>query len=255
MTDPDWSRRATSFGSAADDYARYRPAPPREAAEWAVPPGREVVLDIGAGTGHLTTYLLDLAGLVVALDLDARMLAALGRRLPGAERVVARGEVLPLRDGAVGGVTISSAWHWLDPAAAWPELARVIRPGGAFAVLWSGPDRDVPWVRDVLGARRVPRAEESDTGQGVATPRRRVDVPEQAPFSPPEHRTFLGSVPFAVADLPGLAASYSRVRILPDDERDAVMRQVASRAARCPELDAPTVELPIRCLVWRTVRT
>jgi Methyltransferase domain len=67
--------------------------------------------------------------------------------------LAARGEELPLASGATGAVVISSAWHWLDAGRAWPEITGVIEPGGVFAVMWSGPDRTVPLVDEVLKPR------------------------------------------------------------------------------------------------------
>lgn len=72
---------------------------------------------------------------MIAVDIDRRMLATLGDRLPGVPRVAAQGEVLPFASGAAGAVVISSAWHWLDAERAWPEIARVLRPGGTFSVV------------------------------------------------------------------------------------------------------------------------
>ena len=75
------------------------------------------------------------------------------------------------------------------------------------------------------------------------------------PFSSVEERTFAATVPYEVEDLPGLAASYSQVMVLPASERRAVKQEVALRAAARPELaGARTVELPLRCRVWRAVR-
>ena len=255
MTDVNRQVRATSFGAAADDYARYRPAPPAEAAVWAVGRSPGLVIDLAAGTGNLAGHLLPVADPVVAVDIDRRMLAALGNRLPRVSRVVARGEELPFAAGAAGAVVISSAWHWLDAERAWPEIARVIRPGGVFAIMWSGPDRTVPWVDEVLRLRQGDQA-----SSGVDSPpagrRWQVEPPAGTPFSLIEGRTFTSGLPYAVADLPGLAASYSRVIILPGPERRAIQEEVAARAAARPELAHLTmVDLPLRCRVWRAVRT
>jgi SAM-dependent methyltransferase len=81
--------RATSFGSAADDYARYRPAPPAEAAEWAVGHSPGLVIDLAAGTGNLARHLLRMTDEVVAVDIDRRMLASPGQ--PAAGRAARRG--------------------------------------------------------------------------------------------------------------------------------------------------------------------
>jgi SAM-dependent methyltransferase len=221
------------------------------------------VIDLAAGTGNLAGRLVRMAAPVIAVDIDRRMLAALGQRLPGVARVSARGEQLPFPSGAAGALVISSAWHWLDPERAWPEIARVVRPGGTFSVLWSGPDRSVAWVEDVLGhwgSERLPRGASErppgGTSERPARPRWQVEVPVAAPFWLAEGRTFTDSTPYAVADLPGLAASYSSVMVLPEAEREGVKAEVAARAAARPELAAgATVDLPIRCRVWRAVRT
>jgi ubiquinone/menaquinone biosynthesis C-methylase UbiE len=255
MTDVNRPTRATSFGAAADDYARYRPAPPAEAAEWAVGASPGLVIDLAAGTGNLAGHLLRVADMVVAVDIDRRMLSALGERLTGVSRVEARGEELPFASGAAAAVVISSAWHWLDAERAWPEMARVIQPGGIFAVMWSGPDRTVSWVHEVLG---TPPGDQPPGGVGgpPAGQRWRVQPPAGTPFSLTEARTFTAVVPYAVADLPGLAASYSRVMILPGAQRRAIRQEVAARAATRPELaDQTMVDLPLRCRVWRAVRT
>lgn len=247
--------RAISFGSAAEDYARYRPAPPAEAADWAIGQSSGLVIDLAAGTGNLARRLLGRADRVVAVDIDPRMLAALGHQLPGVARVAARGEELPFGSAVAGAVVISSAWHWLDPQRAWPEIARVTRSGGTFAVLWSGPDRSVAWVDDVLGPRRGDRPPDA-SGDGRGDRRRQVTLPAGTPFSLVEERTFRSTVPYDVADLPGLAASYSRVMVLAAEEKHAYMEAVAARAAAHPELAAAsTVDLPLRCRVWRAVRT
>jgi SAM-dependent methyltransferase len=247
----DHQLRATSFGSQAEDYARYRPAPPADAAAWAVGSHRDLVVDVAAGTGNLTALLLPLAERVVALDLDRRMLRVLGQRVSGAVRAAARGEALPLRGQTADAVLISSAWHWLDHDRAWPELARVLRSGGALAVLWGGPDRTVPWVAEVLGHRRAP----GGPGSGWWGRQREVALPADAPFTGVEDRVFSGEIDFAVADLPRLAASYSRLITLPAGERARALAGVAAAAARRPELEGrTTITLPLRCRVWRAVR-
>jgi SAM-dependent methyltransferase len=219
-----------------------------------------LVIDLAAGTGSLARHLVLFAEQVVAVDLDPRMLAILGKRLPGIARVAARGEELPFAGGSAAAVVISSAWHWLDPDRSWPEMARLIRPGGTFAVMRAGPDRNVAWVADVLGRRKeegIPDGTDGLSRGGRAAGRMwPMNPPAGIPFSPGEERTFVTSVPYQVADLPGLAASYSRLMVLRPDKRRAARDEVAARAAARPELIvASTVELPLRCRVWRAVRT
>ena len=243
--------RAASFGAVADDYDRCRPGPPSEAVAWFVPRGARTAADVAAGTGGLTEVLSGLVPEVLAIEPDDRMLSVLGRRLPAVHRVIGRGEALPLRAGWVDVVGVASAWHWLEPDRALPEMARVLRPGGVLGVLWSGPDRSVPWVAEVLGSVRGRPPDQGPHGEG----RHRLELPPGGPFSPPECATFVASVDYRVDDLVGLAASYSSVITLPDAERDRALARVADRVRSRPELaDHDRVALPLRCTCWRTVR-
>ena len=43
----------------------------------------------------------------------------------------------------------AQAYHWFDPAAATAEVARVLRPGGAVALIWNRRDERVAWMREL----------------------------------------------------------------------------------------------------------
>ncbi len=96
-----------------------------------------VMLDVGAGSGNLTRWLLRHPGAVVAADLSAGMLDTLVRELareaPGrATGLVLDGRDLrPLGDGSVDLAAAYSVLHHIpDYLATVAELARVVRPGG-----------------------------------------------------------------------------------------------------------------------------
>ena len=146
MTDRE--TRRLSFGSVAADYDRYRPAPPPRALDWLIPPDATAVLDLAAGTGAVTRLLIGRAARVVAVEPDERMRSVLAARCPEAEVLEGRGEDIPLPDASVDAVVIASAWHWLDPERAVPEIARVLRPGGALGVIWVSRDSRVDWVAE-----------------------------------------------------------------------------------------------------------
>jgi ubiquinone/menaquinone biosynthesis C-methylase UbiE len=99
----------------------------------ALPPGA-VVLDLAAGTGKLTRPLLAAGLEVIAVEPVPEMRAALPA---GARAREGTAEAIPLEDAAVDGVTVGQAFHWFDGDAALGEIARVLRPGGALALLWN----------------------------------------------------------------------------------------------------------------------
>ena len=238
---------ARSFGSEADRYDRFRPGPPDEALDWLVGEHCGAALDVGAGTGAMSRRLAERAGRVVAVEPDARMLAVLHRRSPAAGAVVGAAEHLPLASGQFDVVVVSSAWHWMEPAAASMEIARVLRPGGVFGVLWSGADRSVDWVGEDLAA---------PAGTPVRHHRRTVDLPPGAPFERPELASLQWTLPRTGPELLGLAGTYSSVLIrTPAEQRAARSRVEGAIDSIMQGADDGVRELPMRARCWRAVRT
>jgi SAM-dependent methyltransferase len=252
MSMPARAARAYSFGEIADEYDRYRPGPPLDAARWVIGEGRQRVIDLGAGTGGLTRRLVTLADRVTAVEPDARMRTVLAERSGGAAVVGAVGEHLPFADHCVDGVVASSSWHWMDPAIASAEVARVLRPGGVFGLLWSGPDRTVPWVADVLGRRRPPQVQGPNAFEHRRS--RTMVLPDSLPFGERETTVIRFTTPVDLDDLSGLSGTFSVVILGGGSERDARIRAVRERARAHPEVGDGPVDLPMVCRCWRTVR-
>ena len=106
-------------------------------------PGRDV-LDLAAGTGKLTRQLVPLGARIVAVEPIDAMRAELERAVPGVEVLAGTAEAIPLADDSVDAVTCAQAFHWFRPDEAVGEIRRVLRPGGALALLWNGRDLDDP---------------------------------------------------------------------------------------------------------------
>lgn len=146
--------RSLSFGSAAAAYERGRPSYPPDAIDWLLPAGAHEVLDLGAGTGKLTTRLVERGLDVVAVDPIPEMLDVLRGSLPDTRALLGTAEEIPLADNSVDAVLVAQAWHWVDPARAIPEVARVLRPGGRLGLVWNTRDERLGWVRelgDIIG--------------------------------------------------------------------------------------------------------
>jgi len=125
------------FNRLAEDYAARPGYPEALVARLAALAGGAGAraADLGAGTGLLSAPLAA-AGLEVAAVEPARaMLAALGAPPPGVTPVHAAAEATGLPGGAFDLVVLADALHWTDPARAGREAARLLRRGGAAAVV------------------------------------------------------------------------------------------------------------------------
>lgn len=118
------------FGGFAEEYDRVRPRPPAELAEllaqWSGTANPRVV-DLGAGTGLSTALFPNATG----VEPDPAMRAIATAR--GLHVVDGTAEATGLPDHCADIVTASQALHWFDPDHVFPEVARVLRPGGVFA--------------------------------------------------------------------------------------------------------------------------
>ena len=244
----DRETRRLSFGSVAADYDRYRPSPPPQALDWLIPAGAQAVLDLAAGTGAVTRRLAGRAARIIAVEPDERMRAVLTARCPEAEVLAGRGEDIPLPDASVDAVVISSAWQWLDPGRAVPEITRVLRAGGVLGVMWISRDMRVPWVEEFNRLARESR--EADRGPDDAAPRHRrraIAFPPGTPMSPVEEHLVEFSLPMTKDELAGLVGTYSGVITLDPERRADFARRVRAFLDRQP-WDRTDLPLICRCL-------
>lgn len=218
----DRDAHAHSFGPAAAQYERGRPPYPAEAVEWLLPAGARRVLDLGAGTGKLTRELLRRGLEVTAVDPSDGMLAELGRVLPDVPALAGTAENIPLPDDSVDAVLVAQAWHWVDPARAVPEIARVLSPGGRIGLIWNLRDGREDWVRRL--------------GELLVSPELRRDPVVGPPFGAVEVRDFPWTHRISADKLLDLVASRSYIILLPSDERAAVLAQVRQLMATHPAL-------------------
>jgi SAM-dependent methyltransferase len=257
------AERSTSFGAIADDYDRLRPSPPDAAVDWLLPAHCQLVVDVAAGTGLLTRVLAGKVPQVVAVEPDSRMRAVLLARSPDVRVVEGRGEAIPLPDASADGVFVSSAWHWMDPELAIPEIGRVLRGGGRFGAIWTGRDRQAGWVREADWMRwgradRDETAASADQGADQGAPRtwsRRGEIalPDTGLFGNAETASFGFVRPMTISDMIGLLATYSAViTASPDDRAARLAHARASLEERFP--DGGEIDVPMRAWCWRADR-
>jgi trans-aconitate methyltransferase len=103
----------------------------------------ERILDLGCGTGDLTTRLVQVGAEVVGLDADPAMARAFEHRLPGVPVVVADAQqpwpTAPPFDRPFDAIFSNAALHWMpDAHAVARSMAAALRPGGRLAAELGG---------------------------------------------------------------------------------------------------------------------
>jgi SAM-dependent methyltransferase len=217
MIDP-----ARSFDRAAAEYERTRPEYPDAVLERLPVPADATVLDVGAGTGKLTRVLTRRYARVIAVEPLDGMRAILERVVPEAEALPGRAEEIPLPDTSVDAVFAGQAFHWFATDEAMAEIARVIRPGGVFCLVWNSGDeqRQTPLPQPFLDYLDELRAERQVKGPPFEDTIARgpfADVHEYA--VPHDH----------VLDRQGLldnARSVSWIASRPPDDHERIMRRL-----------------------------
>ncbi len=223
MTQPQ-RERSLSFGSEAAAYERGRPSYPPEAIDWLLPDGARDVLDLGAGTGKLTTRLVERGLDVVAVDPIAEMLEVLRGALPATPALLGTAEQIPLSDNSVDAVLVAQAWHWFDLKRAVAEVARVLRPGGRLGLVWNTRDERMGWVKDlgrIIGHESDPFSD-------------RVTLP--APFTDVERHHVEWTSYLTPQALIDLVASRSYCITSPADVRTRTLEEVRELLVTHPAL-------------------
>lgn len=206
-----------SFGQAALAYDRGRPDWPPDLLD-ALPLGADAtVLDLGAGTGKLTRLLSARYTRAIAVEPDSRM----RELISDADVLAGTAEEIPLPDASVDGVFAAEAFHWFDGQVAVAEIARVLRPGGVLALLWSrfdSADRVLP--KDVLPASTTP------TKHGLVKTGEWERAFDGSRFEPFHEMQVEAQREVSRQELLDFFASLSPVTALGDEDRRAALERV-----------------------------
>jgi SAM-dependent methyltransferase len=212
-------------------YERSRPEYPDDAVRWLVDrlglgPGR-VALDLAAGTGKLTRRLVPTGARVLAVEPLAEMREQLREAVPAAEVVTGTAEQLPLETASADAVTVGQAFHWFDAERATAEIARVLAPGGALALVWNMRELSDP-LQEHLNALLLPYRR--DTPSEHEQPWRAV-LRVAPTFGPEVLRSFPWVQPHTTEQLVDRISSVSFVARLEAPERDRLLERVREAVA------------------------
>jgi trans-aconitate 2-methyltransferase len=232
----DWD--AATYDRVADPMARWGAS----VVDRLPLEGDEIVVDAGCGSGRVTQLLAERLpnGRVIALDGSPAMIDAARHRLAAfgdrVDYVVADlGQPLPI-DAPVDAILSTATFHWVpDHDALFRNLAAVLRPGGRLVAQCGGAG-NIASVRSVLATVGDGWLGETHYETPEATTARLeaagfVDVEcwlqdEPTTFEPGEpFETYLRTVILG-----------GHVARLPEAERDAFVREVATRLGQ-PKVD------------------
>lgn len=108
---------------------------------------KDILADVGAGTGILSELFLTHGNRVYALDPNREMLAAAHTHLHAYSNfspIAGAAEALPFPNNHLDAITIGQAFHWFDRPAAKTQFFRVLVPGGLIAIAQNIRDPALP---------------------------------------------------------------------------------------------------------------
>jgi ubiquinone/menaquinone biosynthesis C-methylase UbiE len=245
----NWGRVAPAWGERRDWMLDNT----RRVNAWLVdevdPQPGQTILEIGAGAGELGFQVAERleGGRVISTDFAPEMVEIARREseargLTDVEHRVLNAEAMDLDDDSVDGVVCRWAYMLIaDPAAAFRETRRVLRPGGrlAFAV-WRTAERN-PW-QAVPGMTIVQRGHMPAPVPGapgifaLGEPGRIRELVTGAGFAEPELEEIAFEWRYADFDdlwgaVAGLSPFGSTFDELPDDEQEATRAAVMQSMA------------------------
>src|SRR5262249_31051994 len=152
---------------------------------------------------------------------DMRALIADGTVLAGSA------EAIPLVDASVDAAFVGEAFHWFDARGAVAELARVLVPRGALAIVsthWWETEPQVPEAAQAL-------LRERPAGVGPKRKEPWDDAFDNSPFEPIRTERFEDELIVDADRLLELYSTTSAMASLPHDERAALFARVRPQLA------------------------
>jgi SAM-dependent methyltransferase len=229
----------TAFDAVAERYDRirpgYLPATVDDLVELAgLAPG-DRVLEIGCGTGQLTVPLVERGLAVTAVELGAELAAVARRKLAGAaEVVVGAFEDVPLEDGAFDLVVAATSFHWVDPAVRLAKPARILRPGGALAVVATEHvlGGTAPFFADAQDCYERWDPEHTPPGlrltPAAEVPAAHPELDGSALFAPATQRRYEWDADYSTAQYRELLLTYSNHLAMPPETREGLLGCIGS---------------------------
>ncbi len=242
MTDiPNREALRLTFEEVPELYDRVRPAyPPAlfdELVALAGIPDGGRILEIGPGPGKATLPLAQRGLEITGVELGEK-LAALGRRnladFPNVEIVTADFETWEPARAGFDAVVSFTAFHWIDPAVRYEKSARLLRDGGALAIVQTNhvlPEGADPfWIEveeDYLAVFPEDPAEPPPAPDEVVGLSEEVEA--SGFFERVEARRFVWDVTYTADNYIGVLETYSGHRMVELELREQLYERMRRR--------------------------
>lgn len=189
--------------------------------------------EIGPGTGTATRRLLEMgANPLIVVEPDARLANFLQESTPAEALTVL---VQPFEDSILeeGRFDLgfsATSFHWLDESAALTKIARLLRPGGWWGMVWnvfgdeSLPDPFHEATKSLLGEPQNPSAGNGKVPFALDASARIAALERTGVFDSIKHLTSKWALVLDPEEVVALYATYSNVVIRPD--RDEVLKEL-----------------------------
>jgi SAM-dependent methyltransferase len=242
--------RRTSFDENAELYDAVRPSYPAALVDALIArcaPRR--MLEIGAGTGKATLLFARAGCELVAVEPGANLAAVLERNVAGLPHVTVERTTFEAYAGrGFDLIYAAQAMHWIDPAVRYAKPARLLRPGGALAVIFhEKPPVDTALRRelDAVYARRYPEGPQP-TGLDDVERSWIAELDASGRFGPVQVERYPWTAHYTTRDYLALLDTYSDHATLADDRRRALYADIADLIDR----HGGRIEMPYVTLVF-----
>lgn len=208
------------------------------------------VVEIGPGTGLATRLLLDRgARELVAVEPDDALAALLSRSIADPRLTIVHSGFVeaPLQPARFDLAAAACSFRWIDPQPGLARLRDIVRPGGTVALWWHSyrnPGHD-PFFAALAESLRGTALPPSEGGAGylyLDAPRQRALLIAHG-FERVEFELYRTDRLLTAIEMQALYASFSFVRLLPDDRRRRMIDHIGDLVETRFAGQAPNVVL------------
>lgn len=142
------------FSDKSDIYARARPTYPQELFKYikGLCADHELAWDCATGNGQAAEGLSKIFTRVEATDISPEQIAH-HKHLSNVDFSVCPAEKTPFADHSFDLVNVAQALHWFDFERFWPEVHRVLKPGGVFITYAYGWSEITPEIDALVDSK------------------------------------------------------------------------------------------------------